>query len=195
MERENSPSTYSPCEEKVSTDSLNAQMIKIYITSNELQKKGEVKSFYENFKTSAERIVWKTMKVRQTFCGLIVTLSNEEDLDRLLKSDLAKIQGMPVQIVRFPAENTCYRTFIYVKDVPWCISTNEIVGALKMQGIRPGRVTKIQQIVKIEIFSSCDAERLLLEGLSFYNCTSYPTVLSIPSKLEINEQNITQCYR
>lgn len=189
--------SFSPCEEKNSTDSLETSpAYKLYVTSTDLQDAIDIKTFADKFKNNMKDRVWSKMKVRQICCGLIVTLYNEDDLGRVLRSDLAKMQGVPVQVTKFSSPmGERYRRFVAVTDVPWCITCNEIHGALKSQGMHPGKITRSRGLIRIELLNACDVERLLMEGLNFYNCAVYPTALENPNYTLPPEQEIVQCYR
>lgn len=191
--RHSSSISHPTCEEKTSTDSLESQIHHVYMTSTNLQGKEQVAGYAERFRNRIKGLIQK-FRVKPTGCGIIVTLYCEEDVQRLLKADLAKIQGVPVQATRFSNSSACYRKFMVVKNVPWFITVNEIREALKIQRICPGRMIRTRGGIRIEIFNSCEVERLLIEGVNFYNCATYAATLETQN-CDGHYEDIVQCYR
>lgn len=133
------------------------------------------------------------VRIQETVCGFVVEFTKEADLERILKLRMAKIFGFPVFVWKFPIGNNKYKKTVILKDIPWCIPIVEIQNALINQGIRPVRVSRKFGCIRIEVTNSCDTERLLKEGLNFFNCNHFPVTLE--AMHGGNEMDIVQCYR
>ncbi|KAJ8968639.1 hypothetical protein NQ314_002199 [Rhamnusium bicolor] len=101
----------------------------------------------------------------ETDFGLIVNLANDKDVQKILKLDLAKVFGKPVQVV--PLFSGHFKKIVSFKDVPWCIRNEELEICLMKQGIHFGKLSREKSTVFIELSDFPNYHRLREEGINF----------------------------
>lgn len=139
------------------------------------------------------KIVSGQIRLQKTLCGLTISFSKESDADSVLKLPLQDIFGGPVQVARFLTGEYRYRCRVLIKDVPWCIPNAELEKALRKQGIRTSKVIRTKTHVTVEVRNALEMQRLIDEGLNFFNCTSFSAV---PEKYtNQGESDIVQCFK
>lgn len=186
------------CDNKSSSDSLNEQIFPLYITSLPAEEEDGMtpaQITVEKLKQATKDILTGKFKWKCVSCGIIAIFENQCDAERVLRLDMAKIFGGPVQIAALNASENRFRRYVIIKDVPWCISKKELANALKVQGIEYGEIVRNKSQVKIEVLNACHVERLRQEGLSFYNCATFsPVILENAAEEHVNSE-IIQCYK
>lgn len=175
-------------------NSQDLYVCSMYITSyNSAEDKTNEKIIVEPFVEVLNSFATGKIKIQRTCCGIIVAFTKEEDADKVMKLPLQNILGGPVQVARFLTGEYKFKHNVVVKDIPWCISNLEIHQALKMQGIHIGKVIRTRTHVKIEILNALDMQRLVEEGLNFFNYTSFAVVPE--NNATQGESDIIQCFK
>lgn len=166
----------------------------LYITSYDiLEDNVNMKINAEPFVETVRNVVKGRIRLQKTPCGLIVAFTSEMDADRVMRLPLQEIFEGPIQVVRFQTGEYKFTTNVIIKDVPWCISNVEIRQALKLQGIRIGRVRRSMSTFKVEVLNSLHTHKLIEEGLNFFDHTSFPTQLE--NTLNQAPPEIVQCFK
>ncbi|KAK4874521.1 hypothetical protein RN001_013881 [Aquatica leii] len=166
----------------------------IYVTSyNILDGNLNMHVTIDPLVTNIEKIVTGKTRIQKTYCGLIIAFTKEDDAEKVIKLPLQHIFGGPIQVARFLSGEYKFRHNIIIRDIPWCISNIEIQQALKLQGIRAGKVVRTRTHVKIEVLNALDMQRLLEEGLNFFNYTSFNAIPESSSSQ--GEPDIVQCFK
>ncbi|KAG5891723.1 hypothetical protein JTB14_000326 [Gonioctena quinquepunctata] len=131
----------------------------------------------------------------ETEYGLILNLSNDTFVDKILKMNLARIFGKPVQVV--PLCSSKYRKTVSFKDIPWCIRNEELDICLKKQGIKYGKLTREKSTLYVEVSNFPDYQRLREEGINFYDSVVFRAVedVGLNEEIQYNNDNIIQCYK
>ncbi|KAF5283494.1 hypothetical protein FQR65_LT13882 [Abscondita terminalis] len=191
---ENVPNDFYQIRTLGNVDSTEPYVCSIYITSyNILAGNVNMRVTIEPLVTSLEKIVTGKTRIQKTFCGIIIAFTKEDDAEKVINLPLHQIFGGPIQVARFLSGEYKFRHNIIVRDVPWCISNMEIQQALKIQGIKAGKVIRTRTHVKIEVLNSLDMQRLLEEGLNFFNYTSFSAIPE--SNCNQGDPDIVQCFK
>ncbi|CAH1987318.1 unnamed protein product [Acanthoscelides obtectus] len=134
-------------------------------------------------------------RVIETEKGLILNLLNDAMIKRILKVDLAKIFGRPVQAV--PLYRSHYKKLVPFKDIPWCISKEELKACLRKQGISYTKLTREQSTVYIEVSNYSSYRQLKEEGINFYDSVIFQSCddTYLNEEAHYNTDNIIQCYK
>lgn len=172
-----------------SHDERSKENYYLYLTSDEDESVVRVEKLEEGIKDK----ISGQYQLKQAGCGIIAIFSNQSDFDKFLQFDFLNLFGVPIQIANLCNRDKQYRNFVTFRNVPWCISNKELAEALKFQGIQFGSVCRARNNVRVEVLNLCHSERLLKEGLNFYNVTSFPVVEEgVPNN---DTKEITQCYK
>ncbi|KAK9888110.1 hypothetical protein WA026_000385 [Henosepilachna vigintioctopunctata] len=167
----------------------------LYITSFDLINQPKIAISAEIFRCSVTNLISHPFRVLQVRCGILVTVNNLEDVDKILEVNLPKIFGGPVQIANISKNDPPYRKKVFFRTIPWVITVKEIKNCLDKQGIRYGKIKRVKNIVKVEVFNAIQEERLLNEGLNFYNTVSFMATPHIPRfRNHYKNQEVIQCY-
>ncbi|KAJ8975361.1 hypothetical protein NQ317_000291 [Molorchus minor] len=131
----------------------------------------------------------------ETTYGLIINLANDKDIRKILKLDLAKIFGKPVQVV--PLFSGQFKKIVTFRDVPWCIRNEELEICLKKQGINFGKLSREKAVIYVEVADFPNFQRLREEGINFYDSVVFRAAedIGLNDEVTYNADNIIQCYR
>ncbi|XP_074040725.1 uncharacterized protein isoform X2 [Leptinotarsa decemlineata] len=131
----------------------------------------------------------------ETEYGLILNLLNDTHVENILKLNLAKLFGKPVQVV--PLYSGQYKKTVSFKDIPWCIRNEELDLCLKKQGIRYGKLTREKSSLYIEVSDFPNYQRLREEGINFYDSVVFRATddSGLNEEIHYNNDNIIQCYK
>ncbi|KAB0793561.1 hypothetical protein PPYR_13181 [Photinus pyralis] len=166
----------------------------LYVTTHDLVKgNARLDLGLESLISKTRKIVTGQIRLQKTLCGLTISFSKESDVESVLKLPLQDIFRGPVQVARFITGEYRYRSRVLIKDVPWCIPKAELEKALRKQGIRTSKVIRTKTHVTVEVRNALEMQRLIDEGLNFFNCTSFS---AIPEKYtNQGESDIIQCFK
>ncbi|CAH0563570.1 unnamed protein product [Brassicogethes aeneus] len=176
------------CDKKSSLDSIE-EFYCLYLTSTQAHHMVTVDKLEDGIKG----ILKGQYKFKPANYGIIAVFTDKHDFDKVLQLDLRNMFGVPVQVGNLCNNDKRYRHHVTFKNVPWCISNQELSGALKQQGIHFGKISRSKNNVRVEVFNSCHLERLLQEGLNFYNCVTFSALTEGMNDHYNNE--IIQCYK
>nr|CAH7721689.1 unnamed protein product [Callosobruchus chinensis] len=166
----------------------------LYITSCEKndQEKLDIRNL-EKLKTTVPNL--NLEDVIETERGLILNLLNDAMVKRILKVELAKIFGRPVQAL--PLYSSHYRKTVSFKDIPWCICNAELDACLKKQGVSYTKLTREKSTVYIEVSDYCSYQHLKEAGINFYDSVVFQSSedANLNEDVHYNTDNIIQCYK
>ncbi|XP_044758721.1 uncharacterized protein LOC123316616 [Coccinella septempunctata] len=179
-----------------SDESEPVKQFHLYVTSFENRDRSRPLITVEKFRKAVEDVIASSqMLVLQVRCGLLVTVTRQTDVDKILKTNFPKIFGSPVQIANISKNDPPFRRRVFFRTIPWIITLREIRCCLERQGIRYGRIKRVKNVVKVEILNSNHEERLLKEGLNFYNTVSFMGIPEIPHYSDrCRTKEVIQCY-
>nr|CAI5850537.1 unnamed protein product [Callosobruchus analis] len=166
----------------------------LYVTPCEKNDQEKLdKSHLQKLKTTVPNLNLKD--VIETERGLILNSLNDALIKRILKVDLAKIFGKPVQAL--PLTSSRYRKKISFKDIPWCICNEELHACLNKQGVAYTKLTREKSTVNIEVSDYNSYQHLKEVGINFYDSVVFKSSeeTNVNEEVNYNTDNIIQCYK
>ncbi|KAL3274087.1 hypothetical protein HHI36_015504 [Cryptolaemus montrouzieri] len=178
-----------------SDESERSKKFYLYVTSFETKNQPKTEITLDKFKAAIASIC-RPFRILQVRCGILVTLNKSSDVDKILQTNFPKIFGGPVQIANISRNEPAYKKRVLFRTIPWVITLKEVRNCLERQGIRYGKIRRVRNVVKVEVLNANHEERLLKEGLNFYNTISFLATPDIPHYNDrCRSKEIIQCYK
>ncbi|VEN36724.1 unnamed protein product [Callosobruchus maculatus] len=166
----------------------------LYITSCEKSDQDKLDKIHlQKLKTTVPNL--NLEDVIETEKGLILNHLNDTIVKRILKVDLAKVFGKPIQAL--PLYSSHYRKIVCFKDIPWCICNEELDTCLKKQGVSYTRLTREKSTTYIEVSDYFSYQHLKEVGINFYDSVVFQSSddTNLNEEVHYNTDNIIQCYK